>query len=415
VYRFHALASLITGLILVCALAGPLPTPFTDDLGTAHAQAKKRTTLRKAPPKAAPKATPAAQLPARTPYTLPEQAAAEIADIPDARAWGDSDADFARVLPTMTGPWLALSGGGADGAYGAGIVTGWTEAGNRPEFTLVSGVSIGALIAPYAFLGPRYDEDLPRNFLEITAADVFEDHPTPESLMDTWPLKRLIERRVTVQMLAEIAAEHKRGRRLLIATTNLDAGRRVIWNMGAIAAAGNDKALKLFRDILLASSSIPGFFPPVAIEVAANGRTFTEMHLDGTVTAPFFVAPETLFGATGTRLPANEIYVVVNSKLTPDFDLPERKTVSVLARTIGVALTTALRAELMLIVAGAQRLGINLSVASVPDSFQEPSRSLFDAKYMQALFNLGAERAKSGAAFARHSAEVPGLRTNAAP
>jgi predicted acylesterase/phospholipase RssA len=412
---FRAFASLTAGFLVICALAWPLPSPLTGELGAAQAQTRKRVTP-KAQPKVVPKGPATApQLPARTAHDRDDQAVAQIPGIPEARVWGDVDADFARVLPTETGPWLSLSGGGADGAYGAGVVAGWTEGGNRPDFTLVSGVSIGSLIAPYAFLGAKYDEDLRKNFLEITAADVFEDRPTPQSLMDTWPLKRLIEKRVTTEMLAAIAAEHKRGRRLLVATTNLDAGRRVIWNIGAIAARGDDKALKLFRDILLASSSIPGFFPPVEIEVEANGKTFTEMHLDGTVTAPFFVAPETLFGSAAAKLPATDIYVVLNSKLTPEFDLPERKTVSVLGRTIGVALVTALRAELMLVTAGAQRLGINLNVASIPATFQEPNRALFDAKYMQALFNLGTERAKAGTAFERRAAGVPELRTNAAP
>src|SRR5262249_42190158 len=162
------------------------------------------------------------------------------------------------------------------------------------EFAVVTGASIGALIGPYAFLGSRYDEDLRKNFAEITAADVFEDKQTPESLFDSWPLKELIEKRVTRDMLAAIAAEHSKGRRFLVVTPNQDAGRRVVWNMGAIAARGDDKALKLFRDVLLASSSIPGFFQPVQIDVEANGKKFQEMHLDGTITAPFFVMPETM-------------------------------------------------------------------------------------------------------------------------
>ena len=202
-HPIRAVASLAAGIIVVCALAWPLPTPFSPDHGAAYAQSKTRI-----PKKGTPKATPKRpELPARTPFTLEDQVAAGVAGIPDARAWGDSATDFARLLPSASGPWLALSGGGADGAYGAGLITGWTQTGNRPEFTLVSGVSIGALIAPYAFLGSRYDEDLRQNFLSITAADVFEDHATPESLMDTWPLKRLIEKRVSAKMLAEIATE----------------------------------------------------------------------------------------------------------------------------------------------------------------------------------------------------------------
>ena len=373
-------ARLIASITVVGALAWPvLHVPLVGP-DAAYAQGKK------APPKGkqVPKDQP------RTPFTLEEQNAAVIPGIPDARVWGDSETDFQRVLPTVSGPWLALSGGGADGAYGAGLLTGWSQSGNRPEFALVTGSSIGGLIGPYAFLGTRFDDDLRKNFAEITAADVFEDKQTPESLFDSWPLKETIQKRVTKEMLAAIAAEHKKGRRFLVATTNQDAGRRVIWNMGAIAAQGDDKALKLFRDVLLASSSIPGFFQPVMIEVEANGKKFQEMHLDGTITAPFFVMPESMLAADSTaRLPTNQVYVIINSKLESEFSMPERRTSLILGRTIGVALVAALKAELLLVNASAHRLGLNLNVAYVPEAFNHPSRGLFDHAYMDALFKYG--------------------------
>jgi hypothetical protein len=352
--------------------------------------------------------------PPRTPFTAEEEAAAAIPGIPDARVWGDSDTEFEHVLPHASGPWLALSGGGADGAYGAGLITGWSESGNRPDFALVSGVSIGALIAPYAFLGPSHDPQLRDNFLSINAGDVFEDRVTPDSLLDSWPLARLIEKRVTADLLTAIAAEYKKGRRLLVVTTNLDAGRRVVWNMGAIAEKGDDKALKLFRDILLASSSIPGFFPPVSIEVEANGKKFQEMHNDGTLTAPFFVAPEAMFtGNASGRLPS-ELYVVINSKLNSEFSVTEHRLSLILGRAIGVGLTAALRAELLLTVGGAQRQGINLSIAHVDDSFSHPARGLFDPDYMKALFEFGQQAAKGGNAFETVRPSLHDLRTGPA-
>ncbi|MEA2906916.1 MAG: hypothetical protein QOI12_4303 [Alphaproteobacteria bacterium] len=392
VHRFRTLVNLAASIAVVCAFAWPSLTKLPFGPGAAYAETKKKP-VKKEPAK---KST---ELPARTVFTPEEQAAAVIPGIPDARVWGDGEADIQRMLPTATGPWLALSGGGADGAFGAGVLAGWTRSGKRPEFAAVTGASIGALIGPYAFLGSSQDEELRKNFTDITAADVFEDKPTPESLFDTWPLKRLIEKRVTRDMLTAIAAEHRKGRRFLVVTTNLDAGRRVVWNMGAIAERGDDKALKLFREILQASSSIPGFFQPVAIEVEANGRKFQEMHLDGTITGPFFVAPEAMFGKNGARLPTNQVYVIVNSKLTSDFSMPDRKVSSILARTITVALTAGQRAELMLVTAGAQRLGVNLNVASIPESFQQVNRSLFDREYMEALFKFGADQAEKGLAF----------------
>src|SRR5262249_33927216 len=208
---------------------------------------------------------------------------------------------------------------------------------------------IGARSARLAVRGARYDEELHKNFTTIGAADIFEDRVTRDSLFDYWPLKRIIEQRVTPAMLSGIAAEHARGRRLLVATTNLDAGRRVIWNMGAIAAHG-EQALKLFRDILLGSSSIPGFSSPVPIEVEANGKKFHELHGDGTLTAPFFVVPETMLSPRSTtRPPFSQLYVLINSKLGPEFKMPDRNVAGVLGRSIGVALTSALRAEVMLV------------------------------------------------------------------
>lgn len=398
------LAVLTIPLVVLAVLPlGSTWHPFAPEAAYAQQTPAKRSAKQKTP---APKSTPV-EPPARIAFTAQDQAAAVIPGIADARIWGDSAKDFVRVLPSMKGPWLAVSGGGADGAFAAGILTGWSQANNRPEFTVVTGSSIGAMIAPFAFVGPKYDEQLRNDFTTITAADLFEDHVTPESLLDTWPLKRLIEKRVTPQLLSEIATEHRRGRRLLVVTSNLDAGRRVLWNMGAIAERGDDTALKLFREILLASASIPGFFPPVAITAEANGKQFQEMHIDGSVTAPFFIVPEDMLAAgNGSNLPASQIYVIVNSKLAPEFSMPERKLHSVLGRFISVALTTALRVELLLTINGMQRLGTDLSIAYVEPSFQHPSRSLFDDEYMRALFEYAANRARQGAAFENSRAKV---------
>jgi hypothetical protein len=364
------------------------------DSGSAYAEAKKRVEKKEPASKDRPKPQE------RVAFTAEEEDAAVISGIPDARVWGDSDTAFARVLPQASGPWLAISGGGSDGAYGAGVLTGWTEAGTRPEFAVVTGSSIGSLIAPFAFLGPRYDEEIRKNFTTIAAADIFEDRVTRDSLFDHWPLKRIIEQRVTPKLLSEIAAEHARGRRLLVATTNLDAGRRVLWNMGAIAARGDDKALKLFRDILLASCSIPGFFSPIGIEVESNGKRFEEMHNDGTLTAPFFAIPESMFAAGGpSRPPLAQLYVIVNSKLGPEFQMPSRTIPGVLGRSIAVALTAALRAEVMLIQVAAQRHSIALHIAYVDSAFNVPSRGPFDGKYMQALYDFGVADGKKGTAF----------------
>ena len=181
-------------------------------------------------------------------------------------------ANHGKLEPVIYG--LALSGGGQDGAFGAGILCGWTEAGTRPQFKLVTGISTGALMAPFAFLGPAYDHVLKEAYTTISDKDVYKAHkplaillslvnikPLP-ALTENKPMEELVARLVDDKVLAEVAREHRKGRRLLIGTTQMDAQRLVIWNMGAIANSGNPQALALFRKIMVASASIPAFFPP---------------------------------------------------------------------------------------------------------------------------------------------------------
>jgi hypothetical protein len=347
--------------------------------------------------------------PARQPFDEADQEVAAIAGIPDARFFGDSEKEFLAAVSGVQGSWLALSGGGEEGAFGAGLMAGLTQANARTDYTVVTGVSTGALMAPHIFLGARYDDALRANYTGINSGDIFEVAQTPESFLDTWPLKKLIEKQVTAEMLAEIAAEHRKGRRLFVVTTSLDSGRPVVWNIGAIATRGDERALKLVRDVLLASSSIPGFFPPVHIEVEANGKTFSEMHADGTIRAPFYIAPESLLtGAAGVRLPAEQIHVVVNSRLGAGFELTSRATLSVLGRAITVALKATLRGEIMRAYAAAQRHGTGFQLAIIPADFNTPCNGVFDTSCMQALYEVGVKQGASREAFRSMPPNVPG-------
>ena len=340
------------------------------------------------------------RLPDRPAFSETEQNLAVVPGMPDVRFWADSEPDFVRALPQVPGPWLIFSGGGADGAFGSGLLNGWSQAGTRPNFAVVTGVSSGALIATYAFLGSSTDEQLREHFTTITAADIFEVGGTPESLLDTWPLKSMIAKQITPEFLAAIAAEHRKGRRLFVVTTNLDAERAVIWNMGAIAAHGSEAALKLFREVLLSSASLPGMFPPGIIETEAKGRTLQEIHADGGLTRPFFIAPDSVLAHAKSVLPpSTEFYIVLNSKVTPDFFMTDRSTVGVLARSIAVALKAVMRSEAQRIAAVAKREGIGFNIAYITDDFTAQAHSLFDSKYMQALFDWAVRQAKSGAVF----------------
>jgi len=385
-----------TAVLLFCCSVYPF--------GAAGRQSQdiELSSQKKQPAKQAPAATPQKKAgpPAREKFTLAEQNAAVIPGIPDARFFADSEADFLRVVPATPGPWLALSSGGADGAFGAGILVGLSETGKRPEFSMVTGVSTGALMAPFAFLGSKYDDKLRDAYTTITSADIFELGGKGESFFDTWPLKALIAKRVTPELLNDIAAEHRRGRRLLVLTTNLDAERPVAWNMGAIAAKGDDKALKLFRDILLAAGSIPGAFPPVLIDVESGGHKFQEMHGDGGLNNQFFIAPQQMLVSTSNaRLPATDLYVIVNTTLTTTFYPTERDTISILGRGISVGVRTLTRVMIDQAYAAAKRNGIGFHLAMIDPTFDVPSRGAFDPDYMKALFKFGSEQARTGLAF----------------
>ncbi len=345
--------------------------------------------------------------PSRPDFTADEQAVAVIPGIPDARFWADSEKDFLAALPSTPGPWLALSTGGGDGAFGAGLLNGWSESGKRPEFSVVTGVSTGSLMAPYAFIGASQDPGLKRAYTETNAGDIFEDVKTPESLVDTWPLKRLITKEVTPELMAEVAAAHKQGRRLFVATTNLDAGRGVIWNMGAIAAKGDDAALKLFRDILAASTAIPGLFPPVLIEVEANGKKTQEMHADGGLTAQIFVAPEPMLNsASTTKLPASALYLIVNSRLAPEFQMTERSLIFVLGHAINIGVQTMLRIGIDRAYATAKRSGVPFNLAYPALAADQQGKGAFDPEFMKYLFAAGVARGRGESPFVQEAGDA---------
>jgi len=393
-------------------LAAPalLPAPFAAAQNLS-APAHKAPAHKRAPAKA-PAAQPqpqAKQLPPRIPFTAADEVAATIPGMPDARFWADSIADFTAALPSQPGPWIALSSGGADGAFGAGLLNGLSESGRRPDYAVVTGVSSGALMAPLVFAGPRYDDALRAAYTKITAADVFEVGGTGESFLDSWPLKDLIAKQITPALFADIAAAHNSGRRLFVVTTDLDAERSVVWNMGAIAAHGGDAALALFRDVLLASSAIPGGFPPVLIDVEANGKEFQEMHVDGGVGGQFFVAPPAVMAATSDyRLPATALYVVINSGLQPGFQIVSRSTASILTGTVGAAVKVDTRLMIDRAYLAAKRSGVDFNIASIPAGFNAPSRGPFDPDYMSALFQLGETQGKSATPFANEPPAYPG-------
>jgi len=405
-----AVAGVLSALVIYTAVVPLLPAHAQTASGPSASapRGNLRARTRKVPsqpPIAAPQPKP---LP-RTPFTAAEDAAAAIPGMPDARFWADSTDDFNNALPSKPGPWLILSSGGEDGAFGAGLLNGLTASGKRPDYSVVTGVSTGALIAPFAFAGARYDDALRDAFTKITSADIFEIGATPESFVNTWPLKDLIAKEITPQLIADIAAQYRAGRRLFVITTDLDAERTVVWNMGAIAAHGGEAARELFRNVLLASTSIPGAFPPTLIDVEAGGKHFAEMNVDGGVGGQFFVAPAPLMAAASAyKLPASELYVVVDSGLQPTSEVVPRSIEAILTQSVDMMVKVDTRLMLDRAYLVARRSGIGFNVASIPQDFHAPSRGAFDPDYMKALFQAGFNLGKSAAPFNAVPPPYPG-------
>src|SRR3990170_457084 len=276
--------------------------------------------------------------------------------------------------------FLALSGGGSDGAFGAGILAGWTASGTRPEFDLVTGVSTGALTAPFAFLGPRYDDALKKVFTESTT--------------------KIVAFYVNAAFLQEVAEEHRKGRRLLIGTTNLDAERPVVWDMGQIAISGRPEALELFRKVLLASAAIPAVFPPGFVKVAADGAGYDEMHVDGGATREVFLVP-TQFMAKKTdgRLGINPIrraYIIRNGHVAPEYKAVKAKTLSIAGRAVSSLIKSQGVGDLYELYVFAKKNGMDYNLAYIPGDFHDTSTQAFDPVYMTKLYDLGFRMAQAG-------------------
>ena len=289
--------------------------------------------------------------------------------------------------------FLAISGGGDGGAFGAGVLNGWSRTGKRPVFKLVTGVSTGALIAPFAFLGPNYDGRLKRLYTTLTFHDVankrwFVSALFDDAIADTSPLRELVHKYVTQGMLDAIAGEYAKGRVLLIATTNLDVRRPVIWNVTEIAATHRPDALQLVQKILIASAAIPGTFPPVMIEVEAGGKRYEEMHVDGGTTSQVFVYPAAIkLHELAAR--KRSLYIIRNSRLDPEWAQVDRRTLPIAFRAITCLIQNQGIGDLYRIYSITQRDHIDYNLVFIPPSFKVAKKMDFDTAFMRALFETG--------------------------
>jgi predicted patatin/cPLA2 family phospholipase len=297
---------------------------------------------------------------------------------------------------------LAISGGGSRGAYGAGLLCGWTEAGNRPEFDIVTGISTGALIAPYAFLGPAYDAQLKTAYTTTSDKDIFKKRSKlkilfgADAALDTTPLAKTIDQEINQALMDAIAAEHRKGRRFYVGTSDLDAQTLMIWDMGAIAASGRSGARQLFCEVLRASASIPVAFPPVLFQVEAGGRQYDEMHGDGGVMTQVFGAVflEQLTKLSGHR--NGRLFVIRNECMAPEWKAVKPRVLPIAGRTVGTLVKTQGMADLYWLYTVSQITGTDYNLASIPESFDVKAKTLFDPDYMKALFNFGYNQARNG-------------------
>ena len=355
---------------------------------------------------------------------------AEVPGMRDVRAWAgrrseamerDLALSFAQESRTdfPVGPdgiisyaHLALSGGGANGAFGAGFLNGWTSAGDRPPFKIVTGVSTGALMAPFAFLGATEDAALREFYTTTSTRDVFVVGSvlnvaaralTGEALVDASPLAALVERHVDASLVRRVAEAHAAGRRLYIGTVDLDSLRFVVWNMGLIAASDRPEALALFRQVMLASASIPIAFPPVFFDVTAGGETYDEMHVDGAVGARVFYS-EGLFrpsvirerGRQDGHRGREDIFIVHNGQLFQG-PLPTRRTVPGIAlRVLDAAGRAGVIGDLFRIHAVARTEGAGFHWVTIPEDVPIAGEQTFDPVRMQALYDVGYALARRG-------------------
>lgn len=354
-----------------------------------------------------------------------------VVDMPaDVRSWGDrysevflrsvslsiaqADRTYGREEPP---DMLSISSGGLNGAYAAGVLCGWTEYGTRPVFRVVTGVSIGAIIAPFAFLGSEYDDRLEEMARCATAENIYRLRGPAEALLgdslaDNAPLARFVARYVDQNVLKAVAAEHAKGRRLFVATTNLDTKRPVIWDLGAIASSGSSGALRGFQQVIVASAAAPVLFPPSYVEVEYAGRRYDEMHVDGAVSAQIMLygqsltLEEALPSADAPR-PRPTHYIILNRQPSSAWN-PVEPTLRAIATHSVMQLTQDQGVgDLWQAYAACVRDGVEFRLAAIPDDEELPAAPGIDLATVARLFERGKTLARAGYPWAK---EPPGLR-----
>ena len=362
------------------------------------------------------------------PVELEEQV--QVPEFPNVRDWGDRaspilkkslEESFLQELACQddkpanaqkTQDVLVLSGGSDNGAFGAGLLCGWTRHGNRPTFKLVTGFSTGALISVFAFLGPGYDEQLKEAFTTVSAKNIFKVKNifsilTSESIADSRPLAELIDKYFTEKLMAEVATEYGRGRRIFICTTQLASQRLVVWDLGKIAAGGHPGALTLLKKILLASSALPGIFPPVYFKIIAGEQTYEEIHVDGAIGLEALTYEHAIQPwVAGVKMNpqgqwARRLFIIRNGLQRPEWQEVKSQTLAIMPLALVTLIKNQIVGDLYRLYHEAGRDGFEYNLAVIPDDFRAEKREKFDTAYMNKLFSLGYEMAGQGFPWAK--------------
>lgn len=293
---------------------------------------------------------------------------------------------------------LELSGGGQNGAFGAGLLNGWSERGDRPQFDVVTGVSTGALLATHAFLGePEDDRVLTEIFTHVSAKDIYRKNQLisllfgSSALYDTTPLEELLDRYITADTLRRVAAAAEADRVLWVGATNLDYEQTWVWNLTEVARSGD---LALYKKVLRASASPPIAFPPqeIAGHLFADGGTRQNMVVVGLLGEER--PPPPLHGP-GT------VYVIQHGKRASAPAAAREDVMGIAASSLDIMLESSMDTLLMRSYIAARAHGYRFRLVSIPAKVDIGTNALaFDPKEMRAAYDAGHALGRSPAPWA---------------
>ena len=343
-----------------------------------------------------------------------------VVGMPDIRYYADKPDSFSMVRQSLvnsfkdegkleylvngikTYPVLIIGGGVSNSAYGIGLLNGWLKEGSRPVFKIVTGYSSGSILAIATFSGKEYEDRLADLFLSISTKDVIREKGIlgilfGDSLYTSALFAKKINDIMDKNLMAKIAQEHAKGRRLYVGTTDLDAQGFVIWDMGALASKGSPDSLKMFRKIVLASCSFPATLPLVYFQVEAGGRNYDEIHADGGVVGGIFHVYQLMEGAGFAPIGfKTRVYVLNCCYMSPHSKQVEDNLTAITSRLIETNGAAKMSGDTYRIYAFAKEKGWDYNLAYIPEDFKPNQKEMFDKQEMQRLFKRGYDDAVEG-------------------